>query len=241
MAKFDTGWAIIEIDRFSPIPAQVHPGTGSGLAFVGTVMRGPRTEASERAHVIQQILDRALPGWSRNRSDKDKDYSWLRDQASRAKVALRRQVGLAEKLEDNAPDMDAANLHPWAWENGRLYWKTRHYHQTVMHVAIRMNVESQAKLGRKDISETALFNEAFSLTPPNLNPLGGDWSRMTATRRTKISTVGLVPLPRGSTLPSATLECAPVKRASDRGGDLSMRTAMEGRTLVVCVASSRGA
>src|SRR5690625_830230 len=53
--------------------------------FVGTVMRGPKPEASERAQVVEQILDRELPGWSRVRPGKDKSFSWLRDQASRAK------------------------------------------------------------------------------------------------------------------------------------------------------------
>lgn len=146
--------------------AQVHPDTGPGVAFFGTVMRGPKTEASERAHVVEQILDRVLPSWSRDHPDKDKSYSWLRDLASRAKVALERQAELAEKLGDNAPDMDAANLHLWAWENGRSYWNTGHYHQAVMQAAIRINAETQAKLGRMDVSETALSNEAFSLNPP---------------------------------------------------------------------------
>lgn len=62
--------------------------------------------------------------------------------------------------------MDAANLHPWAWENGRSYWNTGHYHQAVMQAAVRINAETQAKLGRMDISEVALFNETFSLDAP---------------------------------------------------------------------------
>lgn len=143
--------------------AQIHPDTGPGITFFGTVMRGSKTEASERAHVVEQILDRVLPGWSRDRPEKDKSFSWLRDQASRGKAALGRQ---SEKLGDDAPDMDAANLHAWAWENGRSYWNTRHYHQAVMQAAIRINAETQAKLGRVDVSETALFNEAFSLSAP---------------------------------------------------------------------------
>lgn len=35
-----------------------------------------------------------------------------------------------------------------------------------MQAAIRVNAETQAKLGRMDVSETALFNEAFSLDAP---------------------------------------------------------------------------
>lgn len=166
MTRLDTEWAITEIDKFLRVTDQVHPNTGRGVVYVGTVMRGSKTEASQRAHVVEQIRDRVLPGWSRDRPEKDGKYGWLRDQASRAKAALEREVELAEKLGDNAPDMDAANLHRWAWENGRSYWNTGHYHQAVMQAAIRINAETQAKLRRMDVSETALFNEAFSLNAP---------------------------------------------------------------------------
>ncbi|PQZ87854.1 TIGR02391 family protein [Arthrobacter sp. MYb222] len=166
MTRLDTQWAVAEIDAFLKVTARVTPNLGPGAVYLGTVMVGPKTDAAQRAHVIEQILDRALPGWSNERPTKDKEYTWLRDQASRARAALMRQDELAEKLGDNAPDMDAANLHPWAWENGRSYWNTGHYHQAVMQAAIRINAETQAKLGRMDISETALFNEAFSLVEP---------------------------------------------------------------------------
>lgn len=166
MAKMDTPWAIDEITAFLRVTDQITPNMGEGVFFTGTVMRGSETEASQRAHVVEQILDRVLPGWKQDRPTKDTKYSWLRDQASRAKTALERQTELAEKLGDHAPDMDAANLHPWVWENGRSYWNTGHYHQAVMQAAIRINAETQAKLGRMDVSETALFNEAFSLGEP---------------------------------------------------------------------------
>jgi uncharacterized protein (TIGR02391 family) len=166
MAKLDTGWAIQEIDRFLDTTDQVGYDSGPGVFIAGTHMRGSETEASQRAHVVEQILDRVLPGWARDRPAKDVEFSWLRDQASRAKAALQRQAELAEKLGDNAPDMDASNLHPWAWENGTSYWNTGHYHQAVMQAAIRINAETQAKLGRMDVSEVDLFNQAFSLDAP---------------------------------------------------------------------------
>jgi hypothetical protein len=166
MAKLASEWAIEEIDRFITATDQVAYAQTPGVVVFGTHMRASETEASQRAHVVEQILDRVLPGWRRDQPKKDEDFTWLRDQASRAKAALQRQSELAEKLGDNAPDMDAANLHPWAWENGKSYWNTGHYHQAVMQAAIRINAETQAKLERMDVSETALFNEAFSLDPP---------------------------------------------------------------------------
>lgn len=166
MAKLNKDWAVNEIDAFLSTTEQVEYDSSGEVFMFGTHMRGTEMEASQRAHVVEQILDRATPAWSKGRPESDSDYSWLRDQAARAKAALQRSVELAENLGDDAPDMDAANLHPWAWENGRSYWNTGHFHQTVMQAAIRINAETQAKLGRMDVSETALFNEAFSLDSP---------------------------------------------------------------------------
>ena len=168
MARLGVGWAIKEIDQFLHVTAQVgyNNQPGSGVFIAGTHMRGSETEASQRAHVVEQVLDRVLWGWRKERPAEDSKYRWLRDQAARGKAALQREAELAEKLGDDAPDMDAANLHPWAWENGKSHWNTGHYHQTVMQAAIRVNAETQAKLSRMDVSETALFNEAFSLSEP---------------------------------------------------------------------------
>lgn len=165
MAKLDPEWAISEVDAFLRVTDRVGYDNkpGSGVVFFGTHMRGSETEASQRAHVVEQILDRVLPGWPKSRPKKDDEYEWLRDQASRAKAALQRSAELAEKLGDNAPDMDAANLHSWAWESGASYWNSGHFHQAVMQAAIRVNFEAQSKLGRMDVSEADLFNQAFSL------------------------------------------------------------------------------
>lgn len=167
MGTIDHRWAIEEIDRFLHVTARINPNrSGSGIYYLGTVMRGPQTEASERAHVMEQILDRALPGWKHGRPEHDKEYRWLRDKASRCRAALERAEELAAKLGENAPDMDASNLHPWAWENGKRFWSGGHYHQAVMQAAILINSETQLKLGRADISETDLFNQAFTIDEP---------------------------------------------------------------------------
>lgn len=166
MTRLDVEWAIAEIDKFLLVTAQVRPAPSPGVVHLGTVMRGSQVEAAAAAHVVEQILDRVLGGWRGERPEQDPQYRWLRDQAARAKSQIQRADELAEKLGDDAPEMDAGNLHPWAWENGRSYWNTGHHHQAVMQAAIRVNAETQAKLGRMDVSETELFNQAFSLNAP---------------------------------------------------------------------------
>jgi hypothetical protein len=189
------------------VTGRVVPDLGPGVAYFGTVMRGPATEASARAHVVEQILDRVLSGWRAGRPSKDEDFAWLRDQASRAKTVLQRSGELAEKLGDNAPDMDAANLHPCAWENGRSFRNTGHYHQAVMQAAIRISAETQAKLGRMGVSETALFNEAFPSAIRSRGRLGYDLRRMTAARPTRTCTVGHEHLSRVSMQRSVIRGC----------------------------------
>ncbi|MFW0183009.1 TIGR02391 family protein [Rothia sp. CCM 9417] len=168
MTKLDKKWAIREIELFLEVTAQVHPRTAPGTVYLGTVMKGPLTEASERAYVVEQILDRTIPNWKQDRPSNDKDFRWLRKQASRAKVALEREEELAQKLGDNSPEMDTSNLHPWVWGNIQSLWQGGHYHQAVRDAAIQVNAETQKKLGRQDVSETNLFNQAFSLDAPKI-------------------------------------------------------------------------
>ena len=62
MTKLDSEWAIREINAFLQVTAQVVPDTGPGIVYFGTVMNGSPTKAAARAHVVEKILDRVLPG-----------------------------------------------------------------------------------------------------------------------------------------------------------------------------------
>ena len=84
MTELDPEWAINEIDAFLQVTAKVVPDMGPGIAYLGTVMSGSPTEAAARAHVVEMILDRVLPGWRQGLPVQDKEYSWLRGQAARA-------------------------------------------------------------------------------------------------------------------------------------------------------------
>lgn len=131
------------------------------------MQRSSETEAAQHAHVVEQILDRVIPTWrSNHKPSSDQEWLHLREWAARARSVLQREEELRERLGDGAPDMDASRLHPWAWESGASFWRTGHFAQAVMQAAIRVNAETQAKVGRMDVSETELFNQVFSLDQP---------------------------------------------------------------------------
>lgn len=169
MTRIDKDWAVQEIDKFLHLTDRVVPDmTGSGVVYFGTVQRGTETDVASSAHVVEQILDRVLPTWRSSSAGKRKAGNWdeLRDWAARGRTAIEREAELRDRLGDGAPEMDAGKLHPWIWESAAPLWATGHFNQAVTQAAIRVNAETQGKLNRRDISETDLFKQAFSLDAP---------------------------------------------------------------------------
>jgi uncharacterized protein (TIGR02391 family) len=121
----------------------------------------------QAAQVVEQILDQVLRDW-RNLPDHPGPSGFGRHRAAahRAIAQLKREDEIRENLGEAAPQLDAQRLHPWVWEPAKLLWRDGHYPQAVSAAAIKVNVETQTKLGRADISETALFQEAFSPNQP---------------------------------------------------------------------------
>jgi hypothetical protein len=64
------------------------------------------------------------------------------------------------------PDLNASNTHRWIWDGAQSLWQSGHFAEAVEAAARKLNAETQNKVGRRDISETNLFNQAFSDDPP---------------------------------------------------------------------------
>jgi hypothetical protein len=99
-----------------------------------------------------------MSGWDR----------WDRhvEAAHRVRALLGREAEIREKLGDAAPQLDANKLHPWIWDGARSLWRSGHYREAVGAAAIKLNAEAQNKIGRTDVAETNLFNQAFSTNTP---------------------------------------------------------------------------
>ncbi len=172
MTAIDSEWAICALRQFVSATDQIaynnHP--DSGVVRLGTHQRATDSEVAELAHVAEQILDRVLPEW-RHADDRPSEvrhkarWNHLRDWAGRGIAALRREQELREKLGDDAPHISAGHLHPWVWSGARSLWQSGHYRSAVEDAAKKVNAETQNKVGRRDISETELFKQAFSLEP----------------------------------------------------------------------------
>ena len=157
-------WAMQQLNRFIACAQYVPRGDGRRHS-------APEDQIVAQAQVTEQIFDRVIQGWreeetiKKRRSNVD-HWQAHREVAQRALTQLQRENELAENLGDNAPDLNAAKMHPWVWDGARSLWASHHFREAVSAAAVKVNAETQNKLSRFDLSETKLFQEAFSLKEP---------------------------------------------------------------------------
>jgi uncharacterized protein (TIGR02391 family) len=163
----DSDWVIQQLNSFIGLTELYRPSDPPGVAIIGDTRRphAGNDAIIAAAEVVEPILDRVLPRW---REDLPEDASgrWQqhREAAIRAKTRLERQEELAQRLGENAPTINAAQLHPWVWAGAKSLWQSGHYREAVRAASVMVNAETQNKMGRRDVSETDLFNQAFGGT-----------------------------------------------------------------------------
>lgn len=162
----NTEWALKELEKFID-QTVMRNASGGGLITTRNVTAAPDAEVTKQAQVVEQILDRVIPEWS-SRYNETRNNRWTghREAAIRAREALLRKQELDENLGENAPELSAAQMHPWVWSGAKSLWQSGHYREAVEGAIKKLNAEIQNKVGRRDVSETDLFKQAFSLDAP---------------------------------------------------------------------------
>lgn len=127
----------------------------------------PHDVLVDQAQIVEQLLDRYLPGWRRIcANDRRGRWQQHREAARRALVQIREGDMLRETLGDNGPLLHADRFHPWVWDGARSFWQSGHYVEAVVAALKMVNSHAQAKSGRAALSETELFNQLFKLEDP---------------------------------------------------------------------------
>jgi Protein of unknown function (Hypoth_ymh) len=90
--------------------------------------------------------------------------------------AVRRGIGIladmdewSTRLAPDSPSLAADGFHAWVWDAARTFWESQHYRASVHAAATSINAHLQNKLGRRDLSDAKLVQEAFSDKPPEAN------------------------------------------------------------------------
>ncbi|MGV1037841.1 MAG: TIGR02391 family protein [Candidatus Nanopelagicales bacterium] len=163
MTSLNIEWAIEQLDT---LISQTDLVPYSDPSIIGSHTRADEEDIAAQAQVAEKILARVLPRWRAEVPiDQYQPWNQHREAAIRARAELMREHEVRENLGDNAPEISAANLHPWVWDGARSLWQSGHFRSAVEDAAKKVNAETQNKAGRRDLSETKLFQEAFSEKP----------------------------------------------------------------------------
>lgn len=164
MSGLNTEWAIEQLDKFIDQTA-MHNGSGNGFFTTSDYTAAPEADVAKQAQIVEKILARVTPSWRDELTGKMANNRWAkhREAVIRAREELIRAEEIKENLGDDAPEISAANLHPWIWSGARSLWQSGHFVQAVRDAATKLNAETQNKVGRRDVSETDLFKQSFSL------------------------------------------------------------------------------
>ena len=156
----DIEWILDRLDEFLRLTDK-HP-------HVKYAHVGSNEDIQELSAVIELILDRNSPGWKETTPTYASSFLWEthRQASIRARELLLKKQEIAEKLGENAPEISAAKLHPWVWNGAASLWQSAHYREAVEAAIKKVNAETQNRVMRRDLSETELFENAFSLNKP---------------------------------------------------------------------------
>ncbi|OAN29062.1 restriction endonuclease [Plantibacter sp. H53] len=171
MTGLNIEWALGELDKFIQQTVMTNNSyVGNGVVSLSnkSSTAASDTEVAQQAQVVEKVFDRVIPSW-RTDIELRKSNRWTRhrEAAIRAKAELERQEEIRKNLGDDAPELSAAKLHSWIWSGASSLWQSGHYREAVEGAIKKLNAETQNKVGRRNLSETDLFNQAFSEQPPS--------------------------------------------------------------------------
>lgn len=167
MTGINVQWAVDELDKFiqqTVMTNNSHSGQGYVSISNKSSTAASDAEVAKQAQVVEKIFDRVIPNWQ-TAVELSSINRWTRhrEAAIRAREELLRQEEVRKNIGDDAPEISAANLHQWVWSGASSLWKSSHFRSAVEDACKKVNAETQNKVGRREVSETKLFQEAFSL------------------------------------------------------------------------------
>lgn len=168
MSEPDIPWIAEYLRRYVAMatPRYKSPGGLFSLRRGWWVASVSHQEMHAERPAIERILNVLYPTW-REENPPDEDYYWRHyyNAAMYILSSLERRQELDEKLGSTAPRMAADALHPWVWEAAQAQWSSGHFAEAVRAAAVNLNSRLQNKVGRRDLSDKKLVNEAFSDAP----------------------------------------------------------------------------
>lgn len=155
----DVDWALVQLENYLNLTERVSLPPEEQRANKKTRLRGTERQIKEAGHVVSLIAQALYdnpPRWQN------------RDLATKLRWELIEGDEVCRRLglDDPAPAYSGESMHPWVWDAAKSHWSSRNFDAAVWAAGVNVNSRLQTKIGRKDIGEAKLLNEAFSVEDP---------------------------------------------------------------------------
>jgi hypothetical protein len=161
----DRDWMRERLTEFAekvyPYSKSLYPGGNWGPSSETLWMQLSRSEPTIRK--IFEALDPALAE-EFNLNDLAGDVT-ARRLVQRALGILDDMDEWAVRLRPESPVLVADQFHPWVWDAARPFWEIEHRRAAVDAAAKAINAHTQTKIGRTDVFNDDLMNQAFTEKP----------------------------------------------------------------------------
>lgn len=161
LVLMNSEWALGELRQFLALLAYRD---GPGL-YAATYV-GTDDEITAQKAVVERIWTKVIGSNSGSPVVPNDRYRRDREWAITCLETIKRDAEIRENLGEDAPDLNAGKMHAWVWEGAQSLWASGHFSEAVEGAAKKLNAETQNKVGRRDVSETDLFNQSFGDDTP---------------------------------------------------------------------------
>lgn len=154
----DRPWAERELTKYLRLLERVPTGETTDAGNPRTKVRGTKAQIAQQLHVARRICDELFV---------DTPYHLQPEHVRAALAELKRGDEMDAALgDDDSPTMSADGLHPWSWSAASSLWASGAHRAAVWAAMVNVNSRMQKKLGRTDLGEMKLIQEAFSVKDP---------------------------------------------------------------------------
>jgi uncharacterized protein (TIGR02391 family) len=165
-------WVLAEWDRFLKMSERVKTDQVRGETRQ-PVYRFAATddEVRHQASVARLAFVTVFPDWKLAPAfgSLKAQVKELRERVHEAIPLVQRHEEIDANLADNpGPVIAADSLHPWVWDAARPHWESGNYRAAIHAAATNVNSRLRKKLDRRDVSESRLVREAFSMDEPEI-------------------------------------------------------------------------
>ena len=164
----DVPWVRTTLNEFVDLTRPVNQTSSKGTITFVTPHTAPacgRPKAIELVEIVRPILARLYPEWAaENPADDYDEFAPERDASRRLLARLDHLEDVNARLGgmDTSPRIAASSLHHLVWGAAETQWTLGQRHEAVLAAAKAVNSQLQAKVKRRDVSESDLVKQAFS-------------------------------------------------------------------------------